>query len=308
MKNLMVLLLFTMISTLCLGQSSDKMIVLTTWPNVAANEGAHTVLENGGSALDAVEAGVRIKEADADDTSVGLGGYPDETGTVTLDACIMDAKGNAGSVTFLEGILHPISVARKVMEETNHVILSGKGALKFAQEQGFEETNLLTERAKNGWEEWKKNKNAKKDNHDTIGMLAVDQDGNISGGCSTSGLAFKMQGRVGDSPIIGAGLFVDNQIGGAAATGVGEEVLRTLGSFLVVELMRNGASPQEACEEAVRRIVSRYENPKFTDFHVGFIALDKEGRVGAYSVAPGLEYTLTKGGETTVNKAFSHSK
>lgn len=284
----------------CTTNSSEninvKPLVISTWNNIKANEAAWKVLEKGGSALDAVEAGARVPEADPDDQSVGYGGLPDREGNVSLDACIMDHLGNAGSVCYLKNIKHPISVARKVMEETPHVILAGDGALAFALEQGFEEENLLSEKAKEQWKSWLKEKNyqpeGNRDQHDTIGILAIDQNGDISGACTTSGMAFKMQGRVGDSPIIGAGMFVDNEIGAAAATGVGEKVLTTLGSFLVVELIRQGKSPQEACEEAVHRIHSKLNSKE--DIQVGYVAIDKKGRVGAHSIQKGFEYTLFK--------------
>lgn len=274
----------------------NKPLVIATWNNYKANEAAWEVLQNGGSALDAVEAGARIPEADPNDQSVGYGGLPDREGNVSLDACIMDHLGNAGSVCYLKNIKHPISVARKVMEETPHVILAGDGALAFALKQGFEKENLLSDQAKEKWLDWLKEKNYRpegnRDQHDTIGILAIDQKGNLAGACTTSGMAYKMQGRVGDSPIIGAGMFVDNEVGAAAATGVGEKVLTTLGSFLVVELMRQGKSPQEACEEAVSRIHRKLKSEE--NIQVGYVALDKNGRFGAHSIQKGFEYTLFK--------------
>ena len=216
-------------------------IVISTWRHgIAANEGAMKVLLNGGKAIDAVEAGVRISEADPDCNSVGYGGWPDRDGNVTLDACIMDETGNCGSVSFLEEIMHPISVARMVMDKTPHVMLAGKGAQQFALENGFKRENLLTDKAEKRWKKWLENSEYRPiinvENHDTIGLLALDKYGDVSGACTTSGLAWKMHGRVGDSPVIGAGMFVDNEVGGACATGVGEAVLKTLGSFLIVEL------------------------------------------------------------------------
>ena len=257
--------------------NKNNPIVISTWSHgIPANEASIKVLEKNGSALDAVEAGVRVTEADAENQSVGLGGRPDSEGNVTLDACIMDSDGNAGSVGFLQNIKHPISVARKVMEETDHVMLAGKGALKFALKNGFKRENLLTEESRKGWLEWKKNKRIKEswgpnDDHDTITSLAQDNDGNLSGACTTSGLAYKLLGRVGDSPIIGAGMYVDNEVGAAGATGVGELVMKTCGSFLVVELMRQGYSAMDACNEAVNRIVKQ-EGGK-TKLQVGYIAL-----------------------------------
>jgi N4-(beta-N-acetylglucosaminyl)-L-asparaginase len=283
-------------------------IVLSTWRNPKANEAALAELIKSKNALNAVEAGARIPEADPNDTSVGYGGMPDRDGHVTLDACIMDQKGNAGAVTFVEGFMHPISIARAVMEKTPHVMLSGKGAEQFALNQGFVKENLLTENAKKAWEEWKKkaeyHPKINSELHDTIGILAIDQASNISAACTTSGLAFKMHGRVGDSPIIGGSVFCDNEIGGAVATGLGEFVMKTLGSFLIVELMRNGKSPQKACEEAVNRIVKRYAG--FREFQVGYLAIDKKGNVGAYSIQKGFEYTLTIGAKTEVFKSKSY--
>ncbi len=282
-------------------QSSGTMpLVIATWDNFEATQAAAKVLEKGGSALDAVEAGARVPEADPNDLSVGLGGLPDIKGVVTLDACIMDDLGNAGAVCFLQGIKHPISVARKVMEQTSHVMLSGQGALEFALEQGFVEENLLTVSSKKHWEEWLKDQKpfgeTNFENHDTIGILALDAQGNISGACTTSGMAFKLHGRVGDSPIIGAGMYVDNEVGGACATGVGEYVMKTLGSFLIVELMRQGKSPQEACEEAIKRIVKR--QPKlYREYEVGYLAINKSGVYGAYGTEKGFEYTLYQDGE-----------
>lgn len=269
-------------------------LVISTWKHgLAANEGAWKVITSNGKAIDAVEQGVRVTEADPESTSVGYGGLPDRDGNVTLDACIMDSDGNCGSVCFLQNIKHPISVARKVMDETPHVILAGAGALKFAVSKGFKEEDLLTENSRKAWEAWKIKSDYKPiinvENHDTIGMLAIDQSGNIAGACTTSGLAYKMQGRVGDSPIIGAGLFIDNEIGGAVATGLGEEILKTLGSFLIVELMRQGKSPQEACDEAILRIV---KSKDVKDLQIGYIAINKKGEVGAKGIHEGFNYAL----------------
>ena len=274
--------------------SANKPVVIATWnvPNATAE--AWKVLDTGGSALDAVEHGTKIEEADTKNQSVGKGGRPDRDGQVTLDACIMDHQGNCGAVVYLQNITHAVSVARKVMEETPHVILAGDGAEKFAYDQGFPKENLLTEPSRLAWEEWKKEAKYEPviniENHDTIGMLALDKEGNLSGACTTSGMAFKMAGRVGDSPIIGAGLFVDNEVGAATATGMGEEVVKTVGSFLVVELMRQGFGPQQACEEAINRIVKN--NPKYKDIQVGYIALNKQGQYGGYCIHPGFSYRV----------------
>jgi N4-(beta-N-acetylglucosaminyl)-L-asparaginase len=276
-----------------------KPIVLSTWNfGLQANEAAWEILKNKGRALDAVEAGVKIPEGDPKERSVGYGGRPDREGRVTLDACIMDEFSNIGSVACLEHIKHPISVARAVMEKTPHVMLVGEGALQFALEQGFPKENLLLEDSEKEWKEWLKTSQylpkANIENHDTIGMIALDVHGNLSGACTTSGMAFKMHGRVGDSPIIGAGLFVDNEIGAATATGHGEEVIRIAGCHLVVELMRQGNSPQKACEEAVMRIVKLTNNrgKNLQDIQVGFIALNKKGEYGSYCVQGGFNYAV----------------
>ena len=278
-------------------KSINKPVVISTWKfGMPANEAAWEILKDKGRALDAVEAGVRIPEGDPKERSVGYGGRPDRDGHVTLDACIMDEFSNAGSVAFLEHIMHPISVARAVMEKTRHIMLVGEGALQFALDQGFKKENLLVEDSEKEWKEWlKKNDYEPRiniENHDTIGMIALDMHGNLSGACTTSGLAWKMHGRVGDSPIIGAGLYVDNEVGAATATGHGEEVIRISGSHLVVELMRQGKSPQKACEEAVSRVVKmmKLRNKNLADIQVGFLALNKNGETGAYCVQKGFNY------------------
>jgi len=275
---------------------NEPPIVISTWEfGLKANQEAMKVLTAGGSSLDAVEQGVRIIEADPTNNSVGIGGNPDREGKVTLDACIMGPDGNCGSVCAIEDILHPITVARMVMEKTPHVMLVGEGAQQFALSQGMKRKNLLTPEAKKNWEEWKVKSKYEPiinvENHDTIGMLAMDKEGNISGACTTSGLAFKMRGRVGDSPIIGAGLFVDNEVGAATATGLGEALLRTCGSFLAVEYMRHGKSPNEACQAAVERIIKIH--PNFADFQIGIIAMNKAGEVGGYSIYNGFSFAKT---------------
>ncbi|MBT8236366.1 MAG: N(4)-(beta-N-acetylglucosaminyl)-L-asparaginase [Bacteroidia bacterium] len=274
-------------------QKEINPIVIATWDVPNATSKAWSVLQNGGNSLDAVEQGVMIEEADVNNQSVGKGGRPDRDGQVSCDACIMDKAGNCGSVVYLQNVVHAISVARKVMEDTPHVMLAGNGAELFAYEKGFPKEDLLIDKSKKEWEAWLETKEYKPviniENHDTIGMLAIDKNGDLSGACTTSGMAYKLKGRVGDSPIIGAGLFVDNEIGGATATGVGEEVVKTVGSFLIVELMRQGMSPQQACEEGVRRIVAK--NPEL-DFQVGFIAINKQGLTGGYCIQPGFTYRV----------------
>ncbi len=282
-------------------------VIVSTWDfGRAVPETAFKTLQSGGTVIDAVERAVMIPEADPKVTSVGYGGYPDRDGHVTLDACIMDGNGNCGSVVFLEHIVHPVSVARLVMERTQHVMLAGEGALQFALENGFKKENLLTREAEEAYKEWLKTKGYKppkvdKNNHDTIGLLALDGKGNMAGACTTSGIAWKIHGRVGDSPIIGAGLYVDADVGGATSTGLGEAVIKVAGSFLIVEAMRNGKSPQEACKLALERIV--HKQPQYAeggDFLAGFIALRKDGEIGAMSYRKGLQYTLHKDGDIQV--------
>ncbi len=280
-------------------------VVISTWPHgIPANEAAWKVLASGGYALDAVEAGVRVPEGDPKVMSVGYGGLPDEDGVVTLDSCIMDEKWRCGAVAFVRNFKHPVSIARKVMERTRHILLVGEGAEKFARMMGFREENLLTEAARRRWLRWKANL-SKKDNllpaaegnHDTIGMVALDTQFRLAGACTTSGLSNKLHGRVGDSPIIGAGLYVDGEVGGASATGVGEAVIRTAGSFLIVEKMREGMSPREACEEAIRRVMKM--NPDHPN--VAFIALDKNGNIGAATNYDKFQYALYRDGKNALH-------
>jgi N4-(beta-N-acetylglucosaminyl)-L-asparaginase len=291
------------------GAKATGARVVSTWDfGIAANQAAWGILGKGGHALDAVEAGVQVPESDLKNHSVGKGGYPDRDGHVTLDASIMDADGSCGAVAALEHIEHPIAVARRVMERTPHVLLVGEGALQFALEQGFKKQDLLTPEAEQAWHEWRKTAKYQPsinsevhdygtglpggaNNHDTIGMLAIDAHGRLAGACTTSGMAWKMRGRVGDSPIIGAGLYVDGEVGAATSTGVGEEVIRNAGSFLVVELMRQGRSPQEACKEAVMRIVRKRREASKT-LQVGFLAMNRDGEAGAYAIQHGFAYAV----------------
>ena len=272
--------------------------IISTWNHgLDANKKAWEVLKNGQGGLSAVEEGVKVTEADPNVRSVGLGGYPDREGIVTLDACIMDKDSNCGSVSYLQNIKHPISVARHVMEDTPHVMLSGSGALDFAISKGFKQENLLTEASKNDWIKWKDKSDYKPiiniENHDTISMLLIDQNRDLYGACTTSGAAWKMHGRVGDSPIIGAGLFLDNEVGAAAATGLGEAIIKTSGSAMVVELMRQGHSPLEACKTIVDRISKIHMNsPEWEYLQVGFIALNKNGEYAGYSLRKGFNFSL----------------
>lgn len=311
------------------SQQGNKPLVVSTWDfGKAANTEAWKILQSNGRALDAIEQGAKITEADQSNKTVGYGGYPDRDGRVTLDACIMDEHGNCGSVMCLEHIKHPISVARLVMEKTPHVILVGEGALQFALANGFKKENLLTPDSEQAWKEWLKksqynpimnienksyNQNVPSpdffpgsiDNHDTIGMLALDSQNNLSGGCTTSGMAFKMHGRVGDSPVIGAGLFVDNEIGAATSTGVGEEVIKCVGSHLVVEYMRQGYSPQEACKKVVERIAKR-DPQKAKTIQIGFLAIDKQGNYGAFALQKGFSYAVKSANQEIVIPGASY--
>lgn len=302
---------------------AKKPIVLSTWFNqsVTANFAAWQILAAGGSALDAVESGVQVSENDINNCCVGLGANPDREGIVTLDASIMNHKFQIGSVAALERIKSPVHTARLVMEKTPHVMLVGEGAQQFALSQGQTlEPNTLSEHAQKAYSEWLKKSTYKpviniernegpnsagEFNHDTIGMIAMDSDGNLSGACTTSGMAFKMHGRVGDSPIIGAGLYVDNNVGAATATGHGEEVIRICGSFLVVEFMRQGYHPEMACKKAVERILS--STPRNTkDIQVGFIALNKKGEYGGYALQKGFDFGITYNGLETTKITSNH--
>ncbi|PYS86680.1 MAG: glycosylasparaginase [Acidobacteria bacterium] len=291
-------------------------VVVSTWDSgITANIAAWPILSKGGHALDAVEAAGRASE-DEPSCCVGLAAWPDRDGKVTLDSCIMDGNGDCGAVSFLERIKHPVSVARKVMETTPHVLLSGEGAQAFAIANGFPlEDGKLSPDAEKEWKKWlEKSKyqpivnveNRKpamaiaspyffddgSPNHDTMGTIAMDAKGGLSGMVTTSGMAFKIRGRVGDSPIIGAGLFVDNEAGAATSSGVGEEVIRICGTHTVVEQMRMGRSPEQACREAVGRVVKR--NPsKAKEMQVGFVALSKTGEIGAFSIVKGFTFSVT---------------
>jgi N4-(beta-N-acetylglucosaminyl)-L-asparaginase len=289
-----------------------KPVVLSTWAHgLAANEGAWKILSANGKALDAVEKGVMVTEADITNLSVGLSALPDRDGIVTLDASIMDENGRCGAVACLERIKHPIAVARLVMDKTPHVLLVGEGAQKFALDNGFKlEPKTLSPEAEKNYNEWLKKSEYKPkiniENHDTIGMIAIDANGDLSGSCTTSGLAYKMHGRVGDSPIIGAGMYVDNQVGAACATGLGETVLRICGSFLVVELMRQGHSPEDACKKAVERLVKK--NPDYKNAQVGFLAINKKGVHGAYALQKGFNYAIADNSGNKLIDAASYLK
>jgi N4-(beta-N-acetylglucosaminyl)-L-asparaginase len=310
-----------------------KPFVISTWKHgIAANEKAIEILNAGGNSLDAVEQGVKVSEDNPEVLSVGYGGLPDNEGRVTLDAAIMDWKARIGAVVFLEHIKNPISVARMILENTEHIILAGDGAYKYALLNGFRSESLLTEKSIGRYKEWKASNSGKSQeyhtedfelrpltlkekkklginddgNHDTIGMVAIDKDGHISASCTTSGTAWKLHGRVGDSPIVGAGLYVDGEVGGAVSTGRGEECIRACGSFLTVEMMRLGKSPQEACMIAAKRVIKlnllSHKN-RDSNYQVGFAAINTKGDWGAYSVREGFEYALYKDGKNELFKS-----
>ena len=314
--------LLTIKNPLTQNQSLTKPIVVSTWEDGrGVNKEAWKILSANGRALDAVEAGARFIETTLN-CCIGLGGYPDRDGIVTLDSCIMDEHANCGAVAALERIKHPVSVARKIMETTPHVLLAGAGAQQFALENGFElEPATLSEPAKEAYKDWLKKSEYKPEinienkkgngpfappffedgspNHDTMGLVAMDASGNMSGAVTTSGMAFKIHGRVGDSPIIGAGLFVDNEYGAATSSGVGEEVIRICGTHLVVEFMRSGYSPETACRKAVERIVNR-DRKKAEGLQVGFLALNKKGQFGAYAIQKGFVFSVKSNDEEKV--------
>ncbi len=298
----------------------DPALIVSTWDfGAAANDAAFARMKAGGTLLDAVEAGAMVPEADPENHSVGYGGYPDRDGHVTLDAVIMDDAGGVGAVAALEDTVHAISVARRVMEKTPHTFLVGEGATRFARDQGFPKVDLLTPPAEKAWREWLKTSQYKPVanienrraplggalDHDTIGLLARDASGRMAGACTTSGMAFKMRGRVGDSPQVGSGLYVEAGVGGATSTGLGEEVTRIAGTARVVASMRAGLSPQAACEEVVKHI-AKLRGDAIKGVQVGFLALSPQGEVGAFCLLPGFTYAVTDAaGRTVVRKGRS---
>lgn len=279
-------------------------LVLSTWTfGSIASGAAWPVLERGGSSLDAVVEGCRAVEDDPSVDSVGYGGLPDRSGRVSLDACVMTAPSRCGSVACIRRFRNPASIARLVMERTQHVMLVGPDAEEFAQSQGMKPAELLTDSARQGYERWaREHPDAAKDptvawrttanieeqrnrDHDTVGVLALDANGRLAGACSTSGRAYKVPGRVGDSPIIGHGLYVHPDHGAAVATGTGELVMGVCGTFLAVEMMRGGASPREAAESVMRRIVESYE--LLPEHQVALIALAPTGEWAAAALRKG---------------------
>ncbi|RZJ46779.1 MAG: N(4)-(beta-N-acetylglucosaminyl)-L-asparaginase [Brevundimonas sp.] len=308
------------LATSALAQDAAPAVMVSTWDfGAAANAAGIEARRHGGSALDMVEAGGKVAEADESNSSVGLGGMPDRDGRVTLDACVMTWAGDIGAVCALEDVVHAVSVARAVMEKTPHTMLAGVGARSFALDQGFPTQNLLTPRAEAAWREWLKTSEyaprinsentdwrgtpGGSGNHDTIGLLAIGADSRMAGACTTSGMAFKMRGRIGDSPIIGAGLYVDDEVGGATATGVGEDVVRVSGAHAVVEAMRHGLDPAAACRSVIERL-ARLRGSRIANSQVALLALDKQGRAGAFALQPGFTYAVTDAaGRTRIERA-----
>ncbi len=290
--------------------TGERPVAVSPWPfGRVASDRALAALHDGASTLDAVEQGIRLVESNPDESSVGLGGTPNADGVVQLDACIMGPGYNAGSVAALEGILHPISVARRVMEVTPHVMLAGEGARQFALQQGFEPAELLTEERRAAWERWRRRRDTTNvESHDTISLVVVNADGELAGGCSTSGWGYKLPGRVGDSPILGSGLYVDEEVGAAGSTGLGEIIMRHCGCFMVVESMHQGLDPQTACEEAIARIIRR--DPSAEDQAVNFIAVDRSGRYGAAGTTTGFEYHVptTTSSQTLMPRILGRSE
>lgn len=297
--------------------------VVSSGNGMRATEKAMDILKAGGDPLDAVIAGVNIVEDDPNDMSVGYGGLPNAEGVVELDASVMYGPAHtAGAVASLQNIKNPSKVARLVMERTPHVLLVGEGALKFARAQGFKEENLLTKKAREAWLKWK---NSLRDKtawipphvqkfpaelqgvlwtYGTINCIALDGGGRLAGVTTTSGLSYKLAGRVGDSPIIGAGLYVDNEIGAAGSTGLGEANLQTCASFRVVDLMGRGLSPEEACLKVCETVAQKARLwPRFHDtegrpnFGLHFYALNKKGQYGSAGIFEGGTYAVHDGTE-----------
>ena len=292
----------------CSQPNKNQPLFVATWNFglPACKQSLETLLKSG-SVLDAIEKGINVAEADIKVDSVGVGGAPNADGVVQLDACFMDGETfRAGSVAALENYPHPISVARRVMEKTKHVLLVGNGAAEFAKKQGFKTQELLTEEQRSKWQAWKAKQPIEPPtpvNHDTIALVGMDTNGHIAGGCSTSGLAYKLAGRVGDSPILGSGLYVDGEIGAAGATGIGENVMRFCGSFLIVELMRSGMEPEAACRATIERI-AKHDKKSPAELHINFLAINKQGRWGAAGTDAGFEIAVVTADMARLEKPF----
>lgn len=321
--------LFFKDSLLAQVQAEKKMIVIASSNGLKATEKAMELLKKGYDPLEAVIAGVNIVEEDPEDTSVGYGGLPNEEGEVELDASVMHGPThNAGAVAALKGIKTPSKVAKLVMERCDHALLVGEGALKFARAHGFKEENLLTDQAREIWLRWKETL-SDRDNwfppkseklpsevrsfveaYGTINCLAIDSQGNLAGVTTTSGLAFKLPGRVGDSPIIGAGLYVDNDVGAAGSTGRGEANILNCGSFQVVSFMAQGYSPEEACLKTLEKIAQKtkfqphlLDNDGLPRFGLNFYAINKKGEFGSASMWSGARYAVHDGRENRLREA-----
>lgn len=309
--------------------SSTAPFLLTTWSfGPVGNDAAYPILARGGDALDAVVHAASVIESDPTIDSVGVGGLPDYDGEVSLDACVMTDPNRAGAVAFIRHYPNPAAIARRVMEKTIHITLAGDGAEEFAAREGFARATLLTPEARRVWEQWRADpdgidrdkykgwlppRNVEElrpvirapgavaagparaapgaGSHDTVGILALDARGRLAGACSTSGMAFKVPGRVGDSPIIGQGLYVDQRAGAATATGTGELITGVCGSFLIVEQMRRGASPLDAILEALGRIRDRFALRE--EHQVAFLAVNPKGEWASAALRPGFHHTFT---------------
>ncbi|MDA0986876.1 MAG: N(4)-(beta-N-acetylglucosaminyl)-L-asparaginase [Bacteroidetes bacterium] len=316
--------------------SSFKPISIASGNGLQATAKAMEIILKGGDALDAVVAGVNIVENDPNDNSVGYGGLPNYEGVVELDSSVMHgATHRAGAVAALQNIKNPASVAKMVLERTDHVLIVGEGALKFARMHGFKEENLLTEESRKEWVKWREMMSKEDDylpphsideldlgantkealkTYGTINCLGLDLAGNISGVTTTSGLSYKIPGRVGDSPIIGAGLYVDNEVGAAGSTGRGEANLLDCSSFMIVEFMRQGLSPTDACLEACKRIATHTKEKRLLtkdgkpNFNVSFYAINKKGGYGSAAIYEGIKYAVNDGKESRLETAVGYFK
>jgi len=315
------------------GQPAGLPLVAVSGRKTWASDAAWEVLEGGGDALDAVHQGAQAAEVYPRDTSVGVGGLPNEEGTIQLDCSIMDGLSmQCGAVGALEGIEHPSTVARYIMERTDHVMIVGKDAQRFAERIGLAVTDIASEQSRSWYRRWIANRSDSDDwlsdeemaakmkrplppsernrrqlelerTYGTINVLAVDVNGNVAGCTTTSGLSGKIPGRCGDSPIIGAGLYVLRDVGAAGFTGRGEEVIRVCGSFTVCEMMRRGASPVEACRESIRRMVEE-TNDGQASFGDNAVAINARGEHGSFSVRGGYTYTIhNPDGQQTISGA-----
>jgi N4-(beta-N-acetylglucosaminyl)-L-asparaginase len=292
------------------ARAQGGAVFLSTWEwGIEANARAAQIFDAGGSLLDAVEKGINVVEDDPKVDTVGYGGLPNAQGEVELDAGIMDGtRHRAGAVCNLHKIKNPISVARLVMERTRHTTIAGEGALQFAIAMGFEPMQLLTPHSLEAWLKWKDTPNHEtfwidRNHHDTIGMLGVDGKGRVVAGCSTSGLAWKIPGRVADSPLVGCGYYADDAAGAASATGDGDVMSNYCTSMYIVQRMAQGAHPQEACEDVLRFMARSAPNLREDMYCV--IALSPSGESGAASMnaKQSLQYALWRNGAGALHTA-----